>query len=115
MDVPWCATERLPMSARAVPCEGPAIKRTLVSGWGEPAGSSARANREGITQKSRCVKRGPCHERLRSHLLEARFSVLILPKSELDLLPPRNAAHPGMDLGSRQLKSRAQAAHGRVL
>jgi hypothetical protein len=61
------------MSARAVPCEVPAIKRNIVSGWKAAAGSPARANREGVTQKSRCGKRGPCDERLRSHLLEVRF------------------------------------------
>jgi len=61
------------MSARAVPCEVPAIKRNIVSGCKEPTESCARANREGISQKSRCGKRGPCEERLRSHLLEARF------------------------------------------
>jgi len=60
------------MSARAVPCEVPAIKRNIVSGCKEPTESYARANREGISQKSRCGKRGPCEERLRSHLLEAR-------------------------------------------
>jgi hypothetical protein len=59
------------MSARAVPCEAPAIKRNIVSGWKEPAGSSTSANREGISLESRSGKRGPCDERLRSHLLEA--------------------------------------------
>ena len=29
MDVPRCGTERLPRSARAVPCEVPAIKRNI--------------------------------------------------------------------------------------
>ena len=37
------------MSARAVPCEVPAIKRTSASGWKQPAGSCARANRAGIS------------------------------------------------------------------
>src|ERR1039457_4760141 len=49
------------------------LLRNIVSGWREPAGSSARANREGISQKSRCGKRGPCDERLRSHLLHRDF------------------------------------------
>src|SRR5271170_7218192 len=49
MDVPWCGTERLPTSARAVPCEVPAIKRNSASGWEQPAGSCARANRAGIS------------------------------------------------------------------
>jgi hypothetical protein len=45
---PGCGTGRLQMSARAVPCEAPAIKRNIVNGWMEPAGSSARSNCEGI-------------------------------------------------------------------
>src|ERR1022692_1413720 len=84
MDVPWCGTEQLPMSALAVPCEVPAIKRNIVSGWKEPAGSCARANRAGISQKSRCGKRGPCQKRLRSHLLERRFR----PTSEFPTTRP---------------------------
>ncbi len=48
------------MSARAVPCEVSAIKRNIVSVWKEPAGSCARANRAGISQKSQCGKRAPC-------------------------------------------------------
>ena len=46
----------------------------------------------------------------------SEFSVVVPPKAELDFLPPsRNASHPGIDLGSSRLKSRAPAAHGRVL
>ena len=61
-----------------------------------------------------CSERGDCAQRL---LLSDRgLSVLIPRKAEVDFLPhSRNAAHPGIDLGSSQLKSRAQAAHGRVL
>jgi hypothetical protein len=62
------------MSARAVPCGVPAIKRNLVSGWKQSAGSCARANRAGISHtrsnsqnhvykfKARSAPQ-PCHEK----------------------------------------------------
>ena len=37
------------MSARAAPCEVPAIKRNIVSGWKQLAGGCARANCAGIS------------------------------------------------------------------
>jgi DNA polymerase III epsilon subunit-like protein len=44
------------MSARAVPYEVPAIKRNNVSGWKQPAGSCASANRSGISHTNRVQK-----------------------------------------------------------
>jgi hypothetical protein len=46
------------MSARAVPCEVPAIKRNIVSGRKEPAGSSTRTNREDLREARSWITSG---------------------------------------------------------
>jgi hypothetical protein len=83
------------MSARAVPCEVPAIKRNIASGWKQPAGSCTKANRAGIPLKE---------PKMGFHCFR-RFRESVLQKSEARaLLVDYWMGHENREMGTRYAK-----------